>query len=132
MSHGDQGQAHVHVVPAQLLLRVWGALLVLTFVTVAVTWVDLGPLSVPVAIGIATIKAILVALFFMHLKYDRPFNAVVLVASVFFLILFLGLALLDTLHYRDNLIPGYAPGIGAPAAPPEPAAVPGGTPASGH
>ncbi len=71
------------------------------------------------------VKASLVVLFFMHLKYDRPFNAVVLVASVFFLILFLGLALLDTLHYRDNLIPGYAPGIAAPAAPaapPEPAA----------
>jgi cytochrome c oxidase subunit 4 len=132
MSHGDQGQAHVHVLSTQLLLRVWGALLVLTFVTVAVTWVDLGPLSVPVAIGIATVKALLVALFFMHLKYDRPFNAVVLVASVFFLILFLGLALLDTLHYRDDLIPGYAPGIAAPAAPPGPAAVPGGTPASGH
>ena len=132
MSHADQGRAHVHVVPTQVLLRVWAALLFLTFVTVAVTWVNLGPLSVPVAIGIATIKAILVALFFMHLKYDRPFNAVVLVASVFFVILFLGLALLDTLHYRDQLIPGYAPGMAAPAPPAAPGAEPGAEPATGQ
>jgi cytochrome c oxidase subunit IV len=134
MSHADQGERRVHVVSAQVLLRVWGALLALTFITVAVTWVNLGPLGVPVAIGIATVKAILVALFFMHLKYDRPFNAVVLVASIFFVILFLGLALLDTLHYRDNLIPGYAPGLAAPAPAEAPAGMPAGgeAPAPGH
>lgn len=115
MSHADHEEGRPHVVPAPILLRVWGALLFLTVVTVGVTWVNLGPLSVPVAIGIATIKAILVALFFMHLKYDRPFNAVVLVSSIFFVILFLGLALLDTLHYREDLIPGYAPALESPA-----------------
>lgn len=119
MRHADQSEAHPHVVPAPILLRVWAALLFLTVVTVAVTWVNLGPLSVPVALGIATVKAILVALFFMHLKYDRPFNAVVLVSSIFFVVLFLGLALLDTLHYRKDLIPGYAPALESPATPAE-------------
>lgn len=131
MSHADHEEAHPHVVPAAILLRVWGALLFLTVVTVAVTWVNLGPLSVPVALGIATVKAILVALFFMHLKYDRPFNAVVLVSSIFFVILFLGLALLDTLHYRDDLIPGYAPAIEGAAPAPAPAGEAPAAPAPG-
>ena len=111
MTHGEHAHDAPHVVPARVLLGVWAALLFLTFTTVAVTWVNLGPLSLPVAIGIATVKAMLVALFFMHLKYDRPFNAVVLVSSIFFVMLFLGLALMDTLHYRKDLIPGYAPGM---------------------
>ncbi len=100
-----------HAVPLRVLLGVWAALLFLTFVTVAATKVDLGGLNVWVALGIATVKALLVALFFMHLKYDKPFHAVVFVASIFFLALFLGLALLDTLSYKQDLIPGYAPAI---------------------
>ncbi|MCB1161480.1 MAG: cytochrome C oxidase subunit IV family protein [Candidatus Krumholzibacteriia bacterium] len=111
MTHGDHAHDAPHVVPLKVLLGVWAALLFFTFVTVAVTWINLGPLSLPVAIGIATVKAMLVALFFMHLKYDRPFNAVVLVSSIFFVLLFVGLALLDTLHYRDDLIPGYSPAM---------------------
>jgi len=107
ISH-DEG---AHVMPSAVLLKVWGALLALTIITVAVTWVELGPLSLWVALGIATVKAILVALFFMHLLYDRPFNAIVLVVAIFFVMLFLGLALLDTLHYRQDLIPGYAPAM---------------------
>lgn len=114
----SESNGHVHVVPPRILLGVWAALLFLTIVTVAVTWVDLGALNIWVALGIATVKALLVALFFMHLKYDKPFNSIVLVSSLFFVALFLGLALLDTLHYRKDLIPGYAPAIeqAAPAA----------------
>ena len=111
MTQSDAGNSHVHVVPLKILAAVFAALLFLTFVTVAVTWVDLGPLNIIVALGIATLKAVLVALFFMHLKYDRPFNSVVLVGTIFFVILFISIALLDTLEYRDDLIPGYAPAI---------------------
>ncbi len=107
----SQSQEHAHAVPLRILLGVWATLIFLTFVTVAVTWVDLGAMNIWIAMGIATIKAFLVALFFMHLKWDRPFNAIVLVAAVFFLVLFLGLALLDTMHYQKDLIPGYAPAI---------------------
>ena len=102
-------EARVHVLPIQVLLKVWAALLFLTVLTVAVTWVNLGVLNLWVALGIATVKAIIVAMFFMHLLYDRPFNAIVFVVAIFFTLLFLGLALLDTLHYKDDLIPGYAP-----------------------
>ena len=105
----NASEVNVHVIPTQLLLKVWAALIFLTIVTVAVTWVNLGVLNLWVALGIATVKAVIVALFFMHLLYDRPFNAIVLVVAIFFTLLFLGLALLDTLHYKDDLIPDYAP-----------------------
>lgn len=127
MTHGDHAHDAPHLVPLKVLFGVWAALLFFTFVTVAVTWINLGPLSLPVAIGIATVKAMLVALFFMHLKYDRPFNSVVLVSSIFFLMLFVGLALLDTLHYRQDLIPGYSPAMPqteAAATEPSPAEAP--------
>lgn len=111
MSHGSHGESHVHVVPLWVLGAVWLTLVCLTVVTVAATWVDLGRLNLWVALAIATVKASLVALYFMHLRYDRPFNAVVFVASLLFVMLFLGLALIDTGQYQPELIPGYAPAI---------------------
>jgi cytochrome c oxidase subunit 4 len=92
-----------HVVPRRMLAGVLAALLVLTFATVAATWVNFGGLNIWIAIGIATVKATLVALVFMHLAYDRPFNALVLVATLCFVTLFMGLALLDAFHYRGNI-----------------------------
>jgi len=50
--------------------------------------------------GIASVKAVLVALFFMHLWYDRPFNAILPVAAVLFVLLFVGLTLMDTARYN--------------------------------
>ena len=61
--------------------------------------------------AIATVKATLVALYFMHLRYDRPFNAVVFVSALVFVTLFVGIALIDTAAYQPELIPGYAPGM---------------------
>lgn len=100
-----------HVVPLRTLLAVWAALVVLTVVTVAVTYVDLGPLNLAVALLIATVKASLVALYFMHLRWDRPFNALVLIGALAFVALFIGIALIDTTAYHPNLIPGYAPAV---------------------
>lgn len=54
-------------------------------VTVAVSYVDLGPANTFVAILVATMKAGLVAAFFMHLRYDHPFNAIIFVMSFLFL-----------------------------------------------
>lgn len=100
-----------HVVSPRILLTVLGTLLALTFVTVAITWYDLGPFNLVAALIIATIKATLVALYFMHLRWDRPFHAVVLVSALVLLMLFVGLALLDREQYQPDLIPGYAPGM---------------------
>lgn len=100
-----------HVVPVWLLVAVWAALVVFTVLTYAATWVDLGASNLWIAIGIATVKAALVALFFMHLWWDRPINAIVLIGSLLFVALFVGLALLDTIHYQPTLIEGYSPAM---------------------
>ena len=59
-----------HVVPLKLLFGILAALLFLTVLTVAITWVDLGPMNIVAAMGIAVIKASLVALYFMHLRFE--------------------------------------------------------------
>ncbi len=100
-----------HVVPLRLLIGVLAALLVLTWVTVGVTAFDLGNFNLIVAMAIAALKGSLVLLFFMHLRWDRPFNAIVFVASLFFVALFVILALMDTEQYQPELIPGYAPAL---------------------
>jgi cytochrome c oxidase subunit 4 len=68
---------------------VLGALLVLTVITVGASRIDFGAGNVIVAMLIASIKASLVALFFMHLRYDKPMAAIIFVTSLFFLGLFL-------------------------------------------
>lgn len=76
---------------------VWAALLVLTATTVYVATLELGPLNAIVALSIATIKALLVLLFFMELRYSTALTKVVVVAAVFFLMLLAGLTLSDYL-----------------------------------
>ena len=77
-------------------IAVWLALLVLTGVTAGVAFIDLGPFNTVVALVIATIKALLVVLIFMHVKYasDR-LTKVVLISALFWLFLLLGLSLAD-------------------------------------
>lgn len=111
--HADAEHAeHVHVVPAKVLLATFGALLVLTFITVAVTWFNFGSAgNLAIALGIAVIKAGLVALYFMHLRYDRPFHGFLFIASLAFVALLAGTVLVDTKVYQPQLIPGPAPAV---------------------
>ena len=102
---------HVHVVPLRILVATWAALLVLTVITVAAAKVNLGSLNIVVALGIAVLKSSVVALYFMHLRYDRPFHAIAFIVALLFVFLFITFALIDTQHYRPELIPGYAPAI---------------------
>ena len=48
-------------------------------------------------------------LYYMHLRWDRPFNAVVLITSLALVVLFIMFALIDSNAYQPDLIPGYAP-----------------------
>lgn len=101
--HGD-GHGHGHVLPMWLLLGVLGALVVLTVVTVGVTAVDLGAQgNLIVAMIIATIKAILVMGFFMHLIWDSRFNLIAFTSSFFFVILFLSMSMLDRSEYHSTV-----------------------------
>jgi cytochrome c oxidase subunit IV len=102
--HDDHGLAHT--TPVSLLFGILGALLVLTIATVAVTAIDLGAQgNLIVAMVIATVKALLVCTFFMHLLWDKKFNLVLFLTSVLFLILFLSMTTADrgeTQHLIDE------------------------------
>jgi cytochrome c oxidase subunit IV len=101
-AHDEHGLAHV--TPVRLLVAILAILLVLTVVTVAVTRIDLGgQWNLMVAIVIATIKASLVVTYFMHLRWDRTFNLLVLLSGVAFVILFLGLSLTDRREYQPAI-----------------------------
>lgn len=100
-----EGDVHVHPVSPLILIGVFVALMLLTIITVGVSYLDLGAASLVIALIVAVIKAALVILFFMHLWWDRPFNAVVLVAAFFFVALFLGFTILDTDQYQVNMNP---------------------------
>jgi cytochrome c oxidase subunit 4 len=97
------GGIHAHVMPVPVLLGVWAALMVLTVFTVAMSDFDLGFVDLWIAMGVATVKASLVGLFFMHLRYDKPFNAMVFLSSVAFVGLFIIASMTDTAQYQ-NLI----------------------------
>ncbi len=96
-------EGHVHVVPLWVLFATFGALMVLTVLTVAAVFVDLGELNIWIAIGIATLKAAAVVLWFMHLAYDRPFNVIIFLTTLFFVGLLLAFAMADSVKYRANV-----------------------------
>ena len=77
----------------------------------AVAGVDLGGFNLGIALAIATSRRRSSLLYFMHLRYDRPINAIVFVTALLFVTLFVALALLDSHAYAPDLIPGYAPAL---------------------
>ena len=84
-----------HVSPLKIYLGVFGALMVLTAVTVAVAYVDLGEMNKVVALGIASLKATLVVLYFMHVKYASRMTKLIVVSGFFFLMILLSLTMVD-------------------------------------
>lgn len=99
--HEDGYHVHAHITPVKVNLAVLGALFFFTALTVAAYNVRLGDANLFVAIFIATIKATIVGTFFMHLKYEDPFNTIFFVGSVAFLVLFLGYTVNDTAHRNE-------------------------------
>jgi cytochrome c oxidase subunit IV len=77
-------------------VTIWLILMVCTGLTVGAAFVDLGPFNTIVALGIATFKATLVVLFFMHVKYTHErLTPLVIVSALFFLGLLLSLSMAD-------------------------------------
>lgn len=87
-----------HILPLRIYLGVAGALLALTAITVFVAQADFGSWNLVVALLIAATKAILVALFFMHLKYDNRIYSVIFVGAILFLGIFITFTMFDTLN----------------------------------
>lgn len=103
-SHEDH-HGFAHVMSPAILLAVFFALIVLTVVTVLVAGSPLIPegFDIYVALFIATIKASLVVLFFMHMIHDKGLNAVLFFFSLVFVALFVGAALTDTDQYQHQI-----------------------------
>jgi cytochrome c oxidase subunit IV len=98
MSHSSH-EHHVSSLPT--LWATFFALVALTVLTVVMGMgpINLGWLDVWVVLLIATVKASLVALIFMHLAQDKLFNGVVLVSALVFMGVFLGMCLMDSSNY---------------------------------
>ena len=84
-----------HVSPKSLYYSIFGALMVLTAITVFAAFVNLGAMNAPIALAIATFKATLVVLFFMHVKYSSRLTKLVVATSLFFLAILLGEMMMD-------------------------------------
>jgi cytochrome c oxidase subunit 4 len=78
---------HDHVTPKRTYLVIGTALLMLTLITYQIAFINLGPWSTVVALGIATSKALLIVLFFMHARYSSGLTWLVIVAAVAWLAL---------------------------------------------
>ena len=101
--HDDHGLSHVASI--KVLVGTGGTLLFLTIVTVLATKVDFGAnINLAIAMAIAVLKATLVVLFFMHLKYDRLFHSVVFVGALLAASLFVGFTLMDSNQYQQTNI----------------------------
>jgi cytochrome c oxidase subunit 4 len=111
----EDGLVHVHVHPASTYYKIFGALVILTLVTVGLAQVHLGEWNFFIAVVIATIKASLVASFFMHLKDDNRFNVLIFVGSLIFMGVFFVYTMNDTQHrgrWDDSYGTGVAPATG--------------------
>ena len=86
-----------HIVPIKVYGIVFIVLLVLTATTCAISFINLGRLNAIVALVIAFGKALLVALFFMHLRYSRRLMQIVVVSGLFWLCIMIALTMSDFL-----------------------------------
>jgi cytochrome c oxidase subunit IV len=84
-----------HIVSPKIYAVIFLALMVGTFLTVFAAGKDFGQMNIVIALGIATIKATLVILFFMHGKYSSRRTKLVIVSGFFWLAIMLGLTLAD-------------------------------------
>ena len=84
-----------HVSPIKLYIGIFLTLMVLTAVTIMVAYVNLGPWNKVVALGIASFKATLVVLYFMHARYSERLTHVVIASSLVFFAILVFLLLTD-------------------------------------
>jgi cytochrome c oxidase subunit IV len=93
--HGALQMGHHHISSTAMFTNVLLALLVLTVITVGASRVDFGSANMLIAMAIASVKASLVILFFMHVKWDTAINKIVFLSSFLFLSLLFVFTLAD-------------------------------------
>ena len=91
----EMEESQHHVVSPLIYIIIGGALLVLTGVTVAASFLELGIFNPIVALLIACIKAVLVVLFFMHVKYSSKLTKLTVFCGLFTFMALIGMTLSD-------------------------------------
>jgi cytochrome c oxidase subunit 4 len=86
-----------HVVPPKVYYAVFTTLMVLTGVTVAVAYLDLGAMNAVAALAIACFKATIVVLYFMHVKYSTRLIKLTVIAGLYWMVILFGLTMGDYL-----------------------------------
>jgi cytochrome c oxidase subunit IV len=86
-----------HIASRKMYVLIFTLLILLTALTTAAAFVDLGPFNTVVALVIAMVKATLVALFFMHLKWSSHLSRLAAIAALFWLAILIALSLSDYL-----------------------------------
>jgi cytochrome c oxidase subunit 4 len=86
-----------HVSSKGLYYTIFLSLIALTVVTVVIARVDLGAMNTPIALAVAGVKATLVILFFMGVKYNTPLTKVVAASGFLWLIILFGMTMGDYL-----------------------------------
>jgi cytochrome c oxidase subunit 4 len=84
-----------HIVSKTIYFLIFGALMVLTVVTYWVALYDFGAWNVVIALAVAVTKAVLVVLFFMHVRYSTRLTKIVVIAGFFWLAILVTLTLSD-------------------------------------
>lgn len=110
MSHhehpgGREEVAHLHIEPIPVYLGIFAALMVLTGATVWAAFQDFGRMNDVVAMAIAGAKAILVAMFFMHLRHASRLTKLVAVSGIFWLVILVSFTVSD-FFTRGMVAPG--------------------------
>ena len=97
LPHGPSEPTHTefHVVSPKVYLLVGTALLILTFSTAAISYVDLGVFNAVVALAIACLKMSLVVLFFMHVKYSSKLTKLTVAAGFFTFLVLITMTMTD-------------------------------------
>jgi cytochrome c oxidase subunit IV len=84
-----------HLVSPAIYVAIFSALLVGTGLTVWAAFQNFGPFNIVIALGIASLKATLVVLYFMHARYSPKRTQLVIVCAIFWLAIMLSLTLAD-------------------------------------
>ncbi len=101
-NHGNgHGGGHHYILPDGVAWKTFGALIMLTIITVGLSFVHLGPFNFVVGMFVATVKAFLVVSIFMGLKHDDRANAFIFGSGFLFLLIFFGLTAPDTMFRGD-------------------------------
>jgi cytochrome c oxidase subunit IV len=93
----EHAQDPLHLVPLKIYYGIFAILMVLTGVTVGVAYIDLGRWNTVAAIAIACFKAMIVVLYFMHVKYSTRLIQLTVIAGLYWMVILFGLTLGDYL-----------------------------------